>query len=117
MVDGVDEWLRHKTGQCQAGNIVEVDDVAIPRSIVHRPRRMVHILDAVEDLTFDGPLGLGIQALYRHRDGGLTIGIDDNVNAARLQAKGQRSDEQLRPPILRGWDGNERRRDETDSHW
>ena len=69
VVHGIHELVLHIPGKHERRNIVQMDDVAIFARIANRPRRVIHVLEVVEDLALDRPLGIFIEpaSFHSHR--------------------------------------------------
>ena len=93
-----------------------MDDVARLHGIAHRPSGVIQILEIVVNLSLDRPLAARVEPAIFYADGGFAVAIHHRRMAQLLQAFRQVGDEQLGAAIFFGWNRDEWRRDQRNSH-
>ena len=94
---------------------LDMNDIAVPICIIKRPRDVVYIFNQSVRWLFDGPICAFIKPASRDGDGGVTVGINDDLDSQVPQRCRQLCDEQLRTPVIGRRHRNEWRSDDADS--
>jgi hypothetical protein len=102
--------------QRYAGDVVEMHEVGVQRSVAHRPGRVVEILQLGATHVVDGPIGVGVPRLDSTGKLRIAVRINDDLMTSSVESCREIRDEEFGSTICGRRDCNEWRCNESDAH-
>jgi hypothetical protein len=116
MMDGHDDRNVDEPCERHANDVVQMKKVDRPSGIVDGPCRVIVVFELCRHGVGDRPVGMRISPLELAFNSGIAVRVHGYVMALCVEPSSKIRDEQLSAAVLYGWDRNEWRCDQTNSH-